>query len=127
MKLTSTITLILALSVSGFAAAQSAGTNHASMPGMQHVEVANAEPSKNMQVDAPKTQAHQAVAVVRAANPAKNSVTLAHEAIQSLKWPAMTMAFVVKDKKLFDKLAVGSKVNVEITQQGSDYVVTAVK
>jgi Cu(I)/Ag(I) efflux system protein CusF len=33
----------------------------------------------------------------------------------------------VKDKSLFDKLAVGKKVDVEFTQQGSAYVVTAVR
>jgi Cu(I)/Ag(I) efflux system periplasmic protein CusF len=127
MKVTSTITLILALSASGFAAAQSGAMNHSSMPGMQHGDMTIAEAGKNAPENLQKVQAHQAVAVVRAVNPAKGSVTLAHEAIQSLQWPPMTMAFVVKDKKLFDKLIVGSKVNVEFTQQGSDYVVTAVK
>jgi Cu(I)/Ag(I) efflux system protein CusF len=53
-------------------------------------------------------------------------VTLAHEAVDSLKWPAMTMAFSVKDKNLFDKLTTGKKVNVEFVKQGPEYVVTAV-
>jgi hypothetical protein len=44
----------------------------------------------------------------------------AHEPIKSLKWPAMTMGFSVKDKSLFDKLKVGKKVDVEIAKQGSD-------
>jgi Cu/Ag efflux protein CusF len=70
---------------------------------------------------------HQATAVVKAVDPGNGKVTLAHEPVKSLKWPAMTMGFVVKDKTLFDKLAVGQKVDVEFTQQGSDYIVTAVK
>jgi Cu(I)/Ag(I) efflux system protein CusF len=37
------------------------------------------------------------------------------------------MGFSVKDKTLLDKLTVGKKVDVEFTQQGSDYVITAVK
>ena len=127
MKVTSTITLILALSASGFATAQSGDMNHAGMPGMQHRDMTIAEAGKNAPDNMQKAPAYQAVAVVRAVDPAKGGVTLAHEAIQSLKWPAMTMSFVVKDNKLFDKLAVGSKVNVEFTKQGSDYVVTAVK
>jgi Cu(I)/Ag(I) efflux system protein CusF len=57
----------------------------------------------------------------------QGKVTLAHEAVKSLKWPAMTMAFSVKDQSLFDKLAAGKKVNVEFVKQGSEYVVTAVK
>lgn len=126
MKTTTTIALILAMSASGFASAQSGGRNHASMPGMQH-EMAIADAGKSASDSTQKEPVHQAVGVVKAVNPAKGSVTLAHEAIDSLKWPAMTMAFAVKDAKLFDKLAVGSKVNVEITKQKSDYVITAVK
>ncbi|WP_259657558.1 copper-binding protein [Escherichia coli] len=42
-------------------------------------------------------------------------------------WPAMTMAFAVKDKALFDKLAVGSKVHVEFKKEADGYVVTSVK
>ncbi|MDB5773703.1 MAG: hypothetical protein JWM42_4077, partial [Burkholderia sp.] len=38
-----------------------------------------------------------------------------------------TMGFAVNDKSLFDRLAVGKKVDVEFVQQGSDYVVTTVK
>ena len=127
MKITSTITLIFALSASGFAVAQSGGMNHANMPGMQHGDMKVADTGKN--AAEPKTAAplHQAVAVVRKADQAKGSVMLAHEAIPSLKWPAMTMNFAVRDRKLFDKLAAGSKVNVEFTVEGSNYIVTAVK
>jgi Cu/Ag efflux protein CusF len=70
---------------------------------------------------------HQATAVVKAVDSASNTVTLAHEAVKSLNWPAMTMGFSVKDETLLDKLTVGKKVDVEFTQQGSDYVITAVK
>jgi Cu(I)/Ag(I) efflux system protein CusF len=66
-------------------------------------------------------------AVVKAIDPAKGIVTLAHGPVPSLKWPAMTMGFTVKDRTLFDRLTLGRKVDVEFTQQGSDYVVTAVK
>jgi Cu/Ag efflux protein CusF len=39
----------------------------------------------------------------------------------------MTMAFSVKDKRLLDKLVVGSTVNVELVKEGSGFTVTAVK
>lgn len=39
----------------------------------------------------------------------------------------MTMAFTVKDNRLFDKLVVEKTVNVELMNEGSGYVVTAVK
>jgi Cu(I)/Ag(I) efflux system protein CusF len=69
---------------------------------------------------------HKTTAVVQAADPSKGTVTLAHQAIASLNWPAMTMSFAVKDRNLFEKLAVGKTVNVELTRQGASYVVTAV-
>lgn len=69
---------------------------------------------------------HRTTAVVKAVDPNKGTVTLAHQAIASLKWPAMTMSFAVKDRSLLDKLTVGRTVNVELTKQGANYVVTAV-
>ena len=41
--------------------------------------------------------------------------------------PAMTMGFLVKDKMLLDKLAVGKRVDFEFVQGSKGYVVTAVK
>ncbi len=70
---------------------------------------------------------NQAIGVVKSIDAVKNTVTLAHEPVQSLKWPAMTMAFGVKDKALFDKLQPGKKVEFEFVQQGKDYIITAVK
>lgn len=113
MKVASIISLVLALSASGFAAAQSGAADHANMPGMHDA--------------VQKAPEHQAMAIVRAVDPVKGSVTLAHEAIPSLNWPAMTMGFAVKNSKLFDKLAVGSKVRITLTKQGAEYVVTAVQ
>lgn len=54
-------------------------------------------------------------------------VTLDHEPVQSLKWPAMTMGFKVKDKALMKKLETGKRVEVEFEQRGKDYVITRVK
>jgi Cu/Ag efflux protein CusF len=53
--------------------------------------------------------------------------TLSHGAIASLNWPPMTMAFTVRDERLFDKLVVGTKVNVELMKAGGGFAVTAVK
>ena len=74
--------------------------------------------------DATSGQTHRAKATVKKADPSAGTVTLAHEPIKSLNWPAMTMGFKVKDKALFEKLAVGNQVEVEIMQEGKDYVVT---
>jgi len=60
-------------------------------------------------------------------DPAGGKVTIAHGPVQTLKWPAMTMAFGVKDKALLGKLSSGKKVEFEFVKQGSDYVITSAK
>ena len=70
---------------------------------------------------------HKASGTVKKVDREANMVTLAHGPIQTLHWPAMTMAFKVRDRQLFEKLAVGRKVDVELVQNGKDYAVQAVK
>ena len=74
-----------------------------------------------------KSQAHKASGTVKKIDSAKGRVTIAHGPVDSLKWPGMTMGFVVKDKALMEKLAVDKKVEFEFVQQGKEYVVTSVK
>ncbi len=62
---------------------------------------------------------------MKKADPAKSTVTVAHGPVKDLNWPAMTMAFKVKDKAVLDKLAVDRKVEFTFVQQGKDYVITA--
>ena len=83
---------------------------------------------KGMEMDKkPQGATHKAVGVVKKIDTGKGTVTLEHGPVQSLNWQAMTMTFGVKDKSLFDKLTTNKKVEVEFVQQGSNYVVTAVK
>jgi Cu(I)/Ag(I) efflux system protein CusF len=76
---------------------------------------------------AQSTAAHPATGVVKSVDRAKSTVTLAHDPVKSLNWPAMTMPFTVKDKALLEKLPAGKKVQFEFVQQGKDYVITNVK
>jgi len=78
-------------------------------------------------VAAAQGQTYKGVGVVKAVDPKKPGVTLAHEPIPSLRWPAMTMGFGVKDKALLEKLKPGMKIEFEMVQQGRDYVITSVK
>ena len=84
-----------------------------------------------MPKDAPagvdKTAVHHVAAVVKGVDAAKGSVTLSHGPVATLNWPAMTMGFKVKDKALMERLAKDKQVEVDFVQDGSDYVVTAVK
>ncbi|WP_395400951.1 copper-binding protein [Pseudoduganella sp. UC29_106] len=140
MKPVTTFSLILAVFISGLAFAQTdamkgmdtqgmmmmdpASQKCADMKGMDMKDMAT-QKCKDMMTrkdgeghakDA-KMMTHQATAVVKAIDPAAGKVTLAHEAIKSLNWPAMTMAFAVKDKMLLDKLAVGKQVRVELKKR----------
>ena len=74
-----------------------------------------------------EAKTHKAVGTVKKVDPAGGKVTLAHGPIQSLKWPAMTMSFTVKDKALLGKFSQDKKVEFDFVQQGSDYVITSVK
>lgn len=132
MKRISTFSLLVALTASGVAIAQSGemkGMNMKNCMAMKGMDMKACQDMMNNQAQGTSKNGtvHRTSAVVKAVDSAKGTVTLAHEAVKSLKWPAMTMGFSVKDKTLLDKLAVGKKVDVEFTQQGSDYVITAVK
>jgi Cu(I)/Ag(I) efflux system periplasmic protein CusF len=72
-----------------------------------------------------KAGTHKATGVVTKVD--KNKVTIKHEPVASMNWPAMTMAFTVKDKALMGKLKNGQKVDFEFVQEGKDHVVTGVK
>lgn len=139
MKLVSTATLIAALSFSAATFAQSSD-----MGGMKMGDkgTQNCMHMKGMDMDAKKCQdmmksmdtkgtvqsaAHEADAVVKELDAAQGRVTLAHGPVKSLGWPAMTMAFGIKDKALLDKLAVGAKVHVVFKKERDGYVVTSVK
>lgn len=71
--------------------------------------------------------AHKATGVVKKVDPKAGTVTLAHDPVKSLNWPAMTMGFQVKEKTLLDKLSVDKKVEFEFVQQGKENVITGVK
>lgn len=70
---------------------------------------------------------HAARAAVTEVDRQMGTVTLAHRPIPTLTWPAMTMAFKVRDPRLWDKLVAGKKVDVELVQDGKDYALTAAK
>jgi Cu(I)/Ag(I) efflux system protein CusF len=69
----------------------------------------------------------QGVGTVRKVDAAQGKVTLQHEPIERLGWPAMTMAFRVRDAKLLDGLEPGRKVRFAFVQQGPAYVITAIE
>ncbi len=74
-----------------------------------------------------KSQTHKGSGTVSKVDAEKGSVTIAHGPVESMKWPAMTMTFKVKDKKMLDKVKQGDKVDFSFVQSGKDYTITQVK
>ena len=61
--------------------------------------------------------------VVKKIDAKSGSVTIAHDPIKALNWPAMTMPFKVADKALLAKMKVGAKVRFDLRGQ----TITAVR
>ncbi len=113
MKRIAILSLFLILSPFGIAPAQSAGMD---MNGMDMKAM-------NMKTHDAATEA---VGVIKQVDQANGIVVITHEPIKSLGWSSMTMNFRIEDKKLFDKLKQGKKVNFEFIIRGEDYVLTKV-
>ena len=63
-----------------------------------------------------------------AVDPAQASVSLAHGPIPSLKWPAMTMDFKVRDAALLRTLKPGQKIAFDLAgETGGEYVIVRIQ
>jgi Cu(I)/Ag(I) efflux system periplasmic protein CusF len=92
---------------------------------MKAMDMKDMSPSRMSKDD--KAQKHVAKGTVKSVDAKAGTVTLDHEPVKSMKWPAMSMAFKVQDKALMEKLGQGKKVEVDFEQRGKDYVITGVK
>jgi Cu(I)/Ag(I) efflux system protein CusF len=109
----------LVIGISTFASGQAPASKSMDMDKMD---------KNSMQMTDKKTAgSHLGTGVVKSLDTAKGSITLAHEPIKSLNWPAMTMGFKVMDKSLLNNVKPGDKVQFTMVQSGSDYVVTSLK
>jgi Cu(I)/Ag(I) efflux system protein CusF len=112
----------IALAAAAFA--QSGG-----MKGMEMNDMDKGMEMKGMEKGAKKSSAksHHGAGTVKSVDAAKGTVTLDHGPVSTMNWPAMTMTFKAKDKKLLEGLKPGKKVEFDFVQQGKDHVITAVK
>ena len=79
-------------------------------------------------VTAMAQSAHPATGVVKKVDAAKGTVTLAHDPIKSLNWPAMTMDFRVRDTANLAALKPGQKIEFElIEEKKGSYVISRIK
>ncbi|SRR5258706_16230190 len=118
-----TIVLTLALpGVSVFAQQKMDDMKGMDMKGMDM----KSKPAADMRVASEHTT-HMAKGVVKKVDAKSGMVTVAHGPVKSMNWPAMTMAFKVKDKALLDKFGAGKEVEFEFAKDGKSYVVESVK
>jgi Cu/Ag efflux protein CusF len=77
---------------------------------------------------APKpAQAHSGQGTVESLDPRAGSIEISHGPIETLKWPAMSMEFKVRDKAQLARLAKGQAVEFELSEQGAgEYVIERV-
>ena len=78
-------------------------------------------------VGAPLSTRYHAVGVVRSVDARSGKVMIAHEPIASLGWPAMVMAFQVRDPRLLAKLRAGSAIAFDFEQTTDGYLVTTIR
>ena len=71
-------------------------------------------------------QTAQGTGVVEAVDTAKGTVTIKHQAIASIHWPAMTMTFKADPPSLLRSVKVGEKVNFTLHSAGMKSIVTAI-
>ena len=84
-------------------------------------------PMEQMSKESYTVATAQAVGVITAIDTKENILTLDHEAIPALKWPAMKMGLKVADPSLLNGLTVGDKVDFELKAEGENYIIIAVK
>lgn len=117
----SAIALAISASALPSALAQSQGMGGMDMKGMDHQGMGMKSDKK---VNA---KTHKASGTVTKVDADKSTVSIAHGPVRSMNWPAMTMTFKVKDKKILDKVKQGEKVDFSFVQAGNDYAITDVK
>lgn len=108
---------VFAVTLAGPAAAQMKGMEMKGMHDDMHMK-------SDRKAGAPA--AHKASGTVKSVDAAKGSASIAHGAIQSLEWPAMTMTFKLKDKAMAGSLKPGEKIDFNFVQSGKDYVITEI-
>jgi Cu(I)/Ag(I) efflux system membrane fusion protein len=87
----------------------------AALGGMQKAESAK-----------PGSVGHRAVGVLNAIDAAGGTVTISHEPVASLKWPAMKMDFVLANPSLVAGVKPGAAIEFEFVERGQgEWVVTS--
>lgn len=98
-------------------------------PGSTPGESGQAKPGAPMTAPgaAPAPASHHGIGRIEAMDWAHATVTLAHDPIASLNWPAMIMDFRARDSELLRSLKPGQKVDFEIVEESAgEYVIVRI-
>ena len=87
--------------------------------------VAGATPPTHIGTPATASTRATATGVVTAIDGSARKITIAHEPVPALEWPAMTMGFSAGDVDLAD-VQVGDKVAFEFTTEGMNAAITRI-
>jgi len=79
---------------------------------------AQSKPDAAKPSPASAARVHKGKGTVEAVDPGGGTVEINHGPIPSLKWPAMTMEFKVKDKAMLAGVKKGQAIEIDITQRG---------
>lgn len=99
----------------------------------QHMPMEGMKGMKNMPMQDMQgtTQGAQVTAkgmgVVKAVDTARGTITIKHQAIAALHWPAMTMTFKAADAELLKKVKAGEKVSFGLHAKGMKGTVIWIK
>jgi len=131
MKTFAVASILIALASSNVVFAQDNKMSDMDMKGMKDMDMKSGIEMKNRNTESKSMsdsgtagQVHKATGIVKSVEPQKGTITLAHGPVESLKWPAMTMGFSVRDKALLKTMSVGKNINVEFVKEGGNYVIT---
>ena len=69
----------------------------------------------------------EGVGIVKAIDPQQGTITLQHQAIESIHWPAMTMTFKVAKPDILKGVKVGERVHFGLHPNGANSKVTWIK
>jgi len=95
--------------------------------GMQDMPMQNM-PMHNMPMkDMMQSANAEGVGVVQAVNPDQGTITVKHQAIESIHWPAMTMTFKAAKPELLKGVEVGEHIRFGLHTQGMHGTVTWIK
>lgn len=100
----------------------------AAVGGFGHAGHGAAAPGSQVAPAAPsKAVSHQAEGQIESVDVAAGSITLKHEAIASLKWPAMTREFKLANAGLIEGFKAGQAVSFEFVERApGEFVITRI-